>query len=373
MTGPLDIVIFGLSLSSTWGNGHATTYRALLQGLAREGHRVLFLERDVPWYAGNRDLPDPGFCDFALYDDIDAALLRHRARIATADAVIVGSYVPEGARLIDRLRPEVRGLLAFYDIDTPVTLAALAEGKEDHLARRQVPLFDLYFSFSGGPVLATLRRDFEARCPVPLYCAVDPGAHRPVAGVATRWDLGYLGTFSADRQDGLERLLLEPARRLPGRRFVVAGSQYPEGIDWPANVERIEHVPSADHAAFYAAQRFTLNLTRQAMRTAGWSPSVRLFEAAACGTPVISDDWPGLERFFPDTVAILVARDTEDVVEALERVSEPMRRGIARQARGRVIAQHSGRVRARELAAVITARSRAGRAATAAALKGAAE
>lgn len=156
MSAPLDIVILGLSLSSSWGNGHATTYRALLRGLAEEGHKVLFLERDVPWYAPHRDLPAPDFCELQLYDDPAAMLDRHRDRLTRADAVMVGSYVPDGVQIIDALHALNPQLLCFYDIDTPVTLDRLDQGDEEYLAARQVGLFDIYFSFSGGAVLEHL-------------------------------------------------------------------------------------------------------------------------------------------------------------------------------------------------------------------------
>lgn len=169
-----------------------------------------------------------------------------------------------------------------------------------------------------------------------------------------RWDLGYLGTYSPDRQPALDRLLLQPARRLPRRRFVVAGPQYPAAIDWPANVERLEHVAPADHAAFYAAQRFTLNVTRTAMIDAGWSPSVRLFEAAACGTPIISDRWPGLADLLPEREAILIADAAENVVSALTSIADTDRHAIADRARAVVLAGHTGIARARQLLHDIT-------------------
>lgn len=346
----LDIVILGLSLSSSWGNGHATTFRALLKGLHEEGHRVLFLERDVPWYSGaNRDLPEPDFCELVLYDDLDAMLARFAPRLRAADAVIVGSYVPEGVALIDRLAAMDLRQLCFYDIDTPVTLQKLDAGDEEYLAARQVPLFDAYFSFSGGEVLDHLERVRGARRAEPLYCSVDPSAYPHDPEATKRWDLGYLGTYSDDRQPTLERLLLEPARQRPDLRFVVAGPQYPAQIDWPANVERIDHLPPAEHAAFYNAQAFTLNVTRAAMRRMGWSPSVRLFEAAACGTPVISDSWRGLTDLLPNGEAIIVAETPDDVLRALP-LPEPRRRATGLAARSRVLAAHTGRARARELA-----------------------
>ncbi|MBS0641843.1 MAG: glycosyltransferase, partial [Proteobacteria bacterium] len=217
---------------------------------------------------------------------------------------------------------------------------------DTYIAPRQIPFLDLYFSFTGGPMLEHLRQRYSARRPCALYCALDAN-DASVPRARLRWDLGYLGTYSADRQPALERLLLEPARRLPDRRFVVAGPQYPTDIAWPANVDRIEHLPPADHAGFYAAQRFTLNITRAAMVQAGWSPSVRLFEAAGCGTPVISDRWAGLLDIFPD--AVIVADDTDDVVRALTEMPGDARRGIGATARALVLDRHTGTARAREL------------------------
>lgn len=307
MSGAHDIVFFGLSLSSSWGNGHATTFRALICGLAAEGHRVLFLERDVPWYAAQRDLPLPDFCDLVLYDDLAQVLREHVYRLEQADAVIVGSYVPEGIALIDRLAAMQLRAFCFYDIDTPVTLDLLDNGAAEYLAPRQVALFDIYFSFSGGAVLDHLETERGARQAEALYCAVDAERYARDPDATSKWDLGYLGTYSADRQPILDALLLEPARRLPEQRFVVAGPQYPAEIVWPSNVERIEHLPPSGHAAFYNAQRFTLNVTRTAMRRMGSSPSVRLFEAASCGTPIVSDVWRGLDDLFADGDAVVLA------------------------------------------------------------------
>jgi spore maturation protein CgeB len=347
-----DIVILGLSLSSSWGNGHATTFRALIGGLHGHGRRVLFLERDVPWYANNRDLADPDFCTLQYYQGVDDLLARFTDTLQSADAVIIGSYVPEGVAVIDALDRLGLPQLCFYDIDTPVTLAKLERGDEEYLARRQIALFDAYFSFSGGPVLARLEQDFGARSAQALYCSVDAACYGPT-GEAHIWDLGYLGTYSQDRQPTLERLLIEPARRLPHLRFVVAGPQYPDSVDWPVNVERIEHLPPAQHRSFYNRQRFTLNVTRADMIVAGWSPSVRLFEAAACGTPVISDVWEGLETLFPPDEAIVLARDTQDVILALQDTSTAKRDALAAAARWRVLAKHTSSARAAELIAML--------------------
>ena len=343
-----ELVFIGLSLSSSWGNGHATTYRALLRGLAAVGQKVLFLERDVPWYAANRDLPDPDFCELGLYASVDELARKFGPRIAGARGVIVGSFVPDGIAVLDLVLEQATGITAFYDIDTPVTLAALDTGAADYIAVRQIPRVDLYFSFTGGPTLDRLAGEFGARRPRALYCAVDEKRWRPVEA-DVRWDFGYLGTYSPDRQPALDRLLLQPARRLPQMRFVVAGPQYPDGIDWPDNVERLEHVAPVDHAAFYAAQRFTLNITRAAMIEAGWSPSVRLFEAASCGTPIISDRWPGLSNLLPEREAVLIADGTDDVTAALTSIADADRRALADRARTIVLADHTGTARARQL------------------------
>ena len=344
----LRIVVLGLSLSSSWGNGHATTFRALLRGLHALGHRVTFLERDKPWYAANRDLADPDFCDLRFYNDIDEITGRFADVIAAADAIIIGSYLPDGIAIIDRLALMTKGRLHFYDIDTPVTLARLERGEEEYLAARQIPLFSTYFSFTGGPLLETLRSRFGARGAVPLFCSVEPERYAGTGAAAT-WDLGYLGTYSRDRQPSLERLLIEPARRLPGMRFVVAGPQYPSDIAWPKNVERIEHLPPAAHADFYSRQRFTLNITRADMIAAGWSPSVRLFEASSVGVPIISDDWAGLSDIFPRDEAIIIATAPDDVVGALLHLSSTDRQRMADLARRIVLSRHTGLVRAREL------------------------
>ena len=341
----MRVVVLGLSLSSSWGNGHATTYRALLAALAARGHDVLFLERDQPWYAEHRDLPRPGFCEFALYDSLPG-LAAWQGRVERADLVLLGSYVTDGIAVARWLAARAR-MLAFYDIDTPVTLAALAAGTCPYLAPDLIPLFDLYLSFTGGPTLRRLGRCWGARRARALYCAVDPVRYGPT-GAARRWDLGYLGTYSADRQPALERLLIEPARRRPGLRFVVAGPQYPAGIAWPDNVQRIEHLPPDAHADFYSSLGWTLNVTRADMKQAGWSPSVRLFEAAACACPIVSDRWCGIEEVFVPDAEIALAETGDDLLDVLDR-PQGMSRAVGHAARARVLSAHTAAHRAVEL------------------------
>ena len=349
----MKLVVLGLSLSSSWGNGHATTYRALLRAFAGRGHQVTFLERDTPWYAAHRDLPRPDFCRLELYDGLPGLDRDWRGAVAGADAVLVGSYVPDGIAVGRWVQATARGVTAFYDIDTPVTLGKLARGEADYLSPELIPGYDLYLSFTGGPALDTLEQVYGARSARPLYCSVDAEAYRPARG-PRKWDLSYLGTYSPDRQPTLERLLIGVARQAPELRFCVAGPQYPADIDWPENVERIEHVAPADHAAFYGASRFTLNVTRADMIAAGWSPSVRLFEAGACGVPIISDIWPGLETLFAPGAEIIMAQDGAAVLQALRGLSEPERLAIGTGGRGRILANHTADHRAAELEELLT-------------------
>jgi spore maturation protein CgeB len=344
----LDIVFLGLSITSSWGNGHATTYRALTKALAARGHRVTFLERDLAWYAENRDLPRPRYADTHLYGSLEELRDRHRAMIRDADLVIVGSYVPDGVAIGDWVRETARGRVAFYDIDTPVTLAALAGDGTPYISRAQVTRYDLYLSFAGGPTLERLERELGSPMARPLYCAFDPEAYAPDAAEPA-WDLGYMGTYSADRQPTLDDLLISPARRLGDRRFVVAGPLYPPDLVWPPNIERVNHCEPAKHRSFYCRQRFALNVTRADMVRAGYSPSVRLFEAAACAVPIISDEWPGLATFFRPHHEILIARCGDDVVHYLTGFDPEEAARVGQRARLRVLAEHTAEHRAEQL------------------------
>ena len=352
----MRIVFLGLSITSSWGNGHATNYRALLKALRRRGHDVLFLERDVPWYASARDFDAPYV---SLYASVEHLRDVHTADVRDADLVVVGSYVPDGVEVGGWATRVARGATAFYDVDTPVTVAKLERGDREYLTPELVPRFDLYLSFTGGPLLGRLEREWGARRAVAFHCFVDPQLHRPV-DVERRFAAGYLGTYSADRQPALERLLLEPARRLPERAFAVAGPQYPDGIDWPENVERIEHLPPAEHARFYCSQAVTVNVTRADMARAGWSPSVRLFEAGACGVPVLSDRWDGLDELFAVGREILVADTAEEAAQILRETDDDELRAVGERLRARVLARHTADDRAEQLERLV---SRAGRAA----------
>ena len=348
----MKLVVLGLSITSSWGNGHATTYRALLSQLAALGCDIIFLERDVPWYAANRDAPSLPFCRVELYRDLEDLRTRFLETIHSADCVLVGSYVPDGVAVGEWVAASAEGITAFYDIDTPLTLAKLERGDFEYLAPDLIPKYRIYFSFTGGPTLERLERRYGSPAARALYCSADCEFYYPEP-VKKRWMFGYLGTYSLDRQHSVEELLVAPAQRLAGEQFVVAGPSYPENVLWPPNVSRIDHLPPDRHRPFYCAQKFTLNLTRADMRRAGYSPSVRLFEAAACAVPIISDVWDGIEKFFNPGREILLVRKAAEVTAILEELPDREREQIGTQARERVVSEHTAGRRAEQFIACL--------------------
>lgn len=346
----MKLVIFGLTISSSWGNGHATLWRGLCKGLRAAGHEVVFFERDVPYYAQHRDLHEVPGGRLILYDEWDT--VRHRAarELDAADAALVTSYCPDGVAAAALVLESSAAVRAFYDLDTPVTLDLLRRGDAvPYLPPAGLADFDLVLSFTGGRALDELRATLGARRVAPLYGSVDPDVHRPAAPLPQyASDLSYLGTFAADRQESLERFLVEPAARQPARTFLIGGAQYPADFPWKPNIRFVRHVPPAEHAAFFCSSRLTLNVTRRAMAEMGYCPSGRLFEAAACGAPLVTDRWEGLEAFFEPGEQILAVRTTEDVQAALDTSDDELQR-LARAARDRTLEEHTAARRAAEL------------------------
>jgi spore maturation protein CgeB len=346
----MKLVVFGLTISSSWGNGHATIWRGLAKALVRRGHRFVFFERDAPYYARSRDLTEIEGGRLHLYSSwLDVRDLARR-ELADADAALVTSYCPDGVAASDLVLGSPARVRGFYDMDTPITLERAAAGQRiEYIPVRGLGEFDIVLSFTGGEALPELCRVFGARHALPLYGSVDPDVHHPVPPAGPfRGDLSYIGTWAANRQRSLERFFLEPARRMRDRRFVLAGSQYGADFPWQPNVYYVNHLAPPDHPAFLCSSPITLNITRGPMAVMGHCPSGRLFEAAACGVPCLSDWWTGLDAFFEPGQEILVARTPEDVVEAVARDPDDLAR-IGRAARERVLAEHTADFRAREL------------------------
>jgi spore maturation protein CgeB len=350
----MKLVVFGLSVSSSWGNGHATLWRGLIRALGALGHRVVFYERDLPFYAEHRDMPTLVDGELRLYSCWDDILAQATADVRDADVAMVTSYCPDGIRATELLLSAATGVRVFYDLDTPITLDRLRRGEPvPYLGPDGLAGYDLVLSYTGGSALTQLQQLLGARRVLPLYGSVDPELHFPVAPVERfRADLSYLGTYAEDRQQALLQLFIAPAQRLPHRRFVLGGAQYPQVFPWTDNVYFVRHLPPAEHSAFYCSSRLTLNVTRAPMAQMGYCPSGRLFEAAACGVPILSDAWAGLDEFFEIGREILVAESTDDAVAALEISDEGLSR-IAEAARERVLADHTARQRALQLLAAL--------------------
>jgi spore maturation protein CgeB len=346
----MKLVVFGLTVSSSWGNGHATLWRGLCGALAERGHRVVFFERDVPYYAMNRDLYDLPGGELRLYAGWDDVAAEAQRQLRDADVGMVTSYCPDALPATELLLGSSAAVRCFYDLDTPVTLDTLRTGRPvDYIGPHGLRDFDLVLSYTGGVALDELRTRLGARVVAPLYGHVDPAVHRPVAPTEHyASDLSYLGTYAADRQQALETLFVEPARRLPDLRFMIGGAQYPADFPWAPNIFFRQHLPPVLHPAFFCSSRLTLNVTRAAMARMGYCPSGRLFEAAACGVPVLSDSWEGLDEFFTPGEEILLASSTEEAMEAVSRSDESLRR-IAEAARERTLRDHTSARRAEEL------------------------
>lgn len=344
----MNIVILGLSVTSSWSNGHASTFRGLVRELHKRGHHILLLERDVTQYASHRDLPNPEYCQAERYTSPDELKQRFTEQVREADMVIVGSNVPDGVPIGEWVCNTAQGIKAFYDIDTPVTLAKLERQDYDYLHPDLIPRYDLYLSSAGGPTLELLEHQYGSPKARAFYHSFDPELYFPEYR-EIKWDLGYFGNYSDDNQPALEKLMLDAAKQWPDGRFVVAGEQYPESLDWPANTQHIQHLPLAEQRAFYNSQRFTLNIASADKIKAGYTPSAQLFEAAACCIPIISDYWEGLDTFFTFDSEILVSYSAADTLRYLREICNSERKTIGLKARKKVLSRHTVAHRAQEL------------------------
>jgi spore maturation protein CgeB len=352
----MRFVVFGLTVSSSWGNGHATIWRGLCKALARSAHSVTFFEKDVPYYSNHRDLSATSDYDLRIYGewaDIEGCA---RQSIENSDCAIVTSYCPD-ARSASDLILDSKTFKIFYDLDTPVTLSELGQERQVYyIPPYGLAPFDLVLSYTGGKALKELSRQLGARRVAPLYGSVDPDTHHRVMETEPRFsaDLSYLGTYAADRQSQLEEFFLKPAKSLPDKRFCLAGAMYPVDFPWSSNIFFVRHLPPPEHPAFYSSSALTLNVTRGAMARMGYCPSGRLFEAAACGTPIISDCWEGLDEFFLPNEEILIAKTSDDVVQALN-LDESELIALAQASQERTLTSHTAAHRADELVRCIEA------------------
>jgi spore maturation protein CgeB len=348
----MKIVIFGLTISSSWGNGHATLWRGLCSALARAGHDVVFYEHDTQYYRSNRDFDALPAGELVLYDTWSSISAQARRDVADADIAMVTSYCPDAIAASDIVCAAPRAMSVFYDLDTPVTLSSLRRGEPPpYIGARGLRDFDLVLSYTGGAAVGQLSDVLGARRVHPLYGHVDPDAYRPVPPEPRyRSDLSYLGTFAEDRQQALELLLVKPASIRAEQVFMIGGALYPKDFPWSPNIFFVRHLPPTEHPAFFCSSRLTLNITRRDMAAMGWCPSGRLFEASACGTPILSDFWEGLDAFFEPGQEIFIVRGTDDVLTLMDRPEAELRR-VGSAARERVLDEHTSEVRARQMIA----------------------
>ena len=352
----LNIVIFGPSIISLWGNNHATTFRNLMKALHQRGHKITFFEKDVSKYeskhAIHRDLPTTPFCNTILYQS-PHEIHRHETIIAQADLVILSSYVTDAVTLANSIAALSPTCFAFYDLDTPTTLAKLQQRDFSCLTPAMISNFDIYFSFTGGRALARLQNIYSAQRVHTLHSCVDPDLYFPeIDSTATmqrsfppEYVLGYLGNYHEDRQQALNRLLLDPATKNGHLQFCVAGAHYPARLDWPHNVKIIEQISAHQRRHFYNSQRFALTVSQRGL---DYSPSVHLFEAGACSTPVITDYWEGLDSFFVIGKEILIAQDADEVLEHLNMHRDD-RRALGRRMWEKIMSAHTSTHRAIEI------------------------
>ncbi|HEU4625305.1 MAG TPA: glycosyltransferase [Steroidobacteraceae bacterium] len=361
---PLRIAFFGSSLLSTYWNGAATYYRGMIRALAARGHRVTFYEPDAFGRQAHRDMEEPAWARVVVYPTEHAAeALAALESARDADIVVKASGIGAHDELLEGAVLGLRRsgtLVVFWDVDAPATLERVAKEPSDPFAQLARE-YDLVLTYGGGePVVAGYRALGATRC-VPIYNALDPSTHHPVAPDARfRGLLGFLGNRLPDREARVRAFLFASARALPAETFLLGGSGWNEHSGATPNVKVLGHVPSGDHNAFNVTPRCVLNINRDSMARFGFSPPTRVFEAAGAGACLMSDAWEGLELFLEPEREVLVARDADDVVEHLRRLSEPTARAIGRAARRRVLAEHTYEHRARQFESVIEGHAAAG-------------
>ena len=350
----MHFVIFGLTVSSSWGNGHATLWRGLLKAMSRCGHTVVFYEHDVPYYANTRDgWVAPDRISVRIFSSLDAVRNHVDSDLENADVALITSYCPDGAAASEMILNSRVPVRAFYDLDTPTTLDALHSGRQvDYLPPNGLSDFDIVLSYTGGRAISELQSRLGARLVAPLYGWVDPETHAPTMGREKfRSALSYLGTYAADRQRALEELFVGPARQMTNERFFIGGAQYPDDFPWSDNIFFVRHMPPSLHPAFFCSSRATLNVTRRAMSEYGYCPSGRLFEAAACGTPLLTDTWTGLESFFTPGEEIFAVSSRQDVMDTLALSDQELTR-VADAARVRTMESYTADHRIAELESI---------------------
>ncbi|HET9068474.1 MAG TPA: glycosyltransferase [Amaricoccus sp.] len=360
----MKIAFYASSLLSSYWNGAATYYRGLLSALAVRDYEIAFYEPDAYGRQQHRDINPPDWARVVVWPADEASAAKVIAEAATADVVVKASGVGvfddlllEG--LLRAARPDA--IRIFWDVDAPATLAEM-RAAPDHPLRRALSQLDLVLTYGGGPPVIAAYHALGARACVPIYNAVDPATHHPVPPHPEFGaDLSFLANRLPDREARVESFFLDPAARLPDRRFLLGGNGW-EDKPMSANVRRLGHVGTALHNAFNASPRAVLNVARDSMADVGFSPATRVFEAAGAGACLITDAWEGIEIFLAPNQEVLVARDGQDVADHLVALTPERARAIGDAARRRVLAGHTYARRAGEVDALLRQTARTKRA-----------
>lgn len=351
----MKLCIFGHTISSSWDGRHASVWRGLCRALARCGHRVVFFERDHLQLAAQRDMPHPEGCDLRIYRDWDDVRAMAARELADADAGMVTSRCPD-ARAASQLVLEAGlSVAAFYDLESPRTVARRRAGQTiEHVGPEGYRPFDVVLSYAGGPVLLDLVELLGARRVETLFASLDTSIHQP-DGPSPEFTAraSFLGPYTRDLHEMLDRLFFEPSRRLSQVQFALGGGGVPDSLLLPSNLHRVGPIALDRQAAFYCSSRITVSVTPREMARAGHCPPARMFAAAGCGVPVLSDAWDGIEVFFEPGREIFVAGSTEEAMDVVCLPDEELAR-VGRAARERALAEHTAEARARRLVEVLT-------------------
>jgi len=352
----MKIAFFASSLVSAYWNGAATYYRGIVRALHERGHRVRFYEPDAYGRQQHRDIADPEWAEVVVYPgegDHHALAMVEDAR--GADLVVKASGVGVFDALLEQAVLELQSpttRVAFWDVDAPATLDRMHRDAADPL-RALVPRYDLVLTYGGGEPVVRAYESFGARRCVPIYNALDPSTHHPVArDPRFAADLGFLGNRLPDREARVEEFFLHAAALLPERRFLLGGSGWADK-SMPANVTDMGHVYTADHNAFNATPTAVLNVSRESMARYGFSPATRVFEAAGAAACLITDRWEGIGLFIEPDREVLVAADGEEVAAHVDALTPERARAIGQAAYRRVLAEHTYAHRAAQLEQVL--------------------
>jgi spore maturation protein CgeB len=342
MTRP-RIAFYASSLVSAYWNGAATYYRGIVRALHDTGYDVTFYEPDAYERQRHRDIDDPPWARVVVYpadaDGLESALkgARNAAIVIKASGVGVFDAELESGVLAHKSR---EAIAIYWDVDAPATLDRLAGGLDPGLAAA-IPAYDLVLTYGGGDRVVQAYEAMGARRCVPVYNALDPTTHHPVApDPRFQGDLGFLGNRLPDREERVESFFLAAAARLGDRRFVLGGNGWHDKTMTP-NVHYVGHVYTADHNAFNCTPRAVLNISRTSMAKVGFSPATRVFEAAGAGACLITDRWDGIERFLEPGREVLVASDGGELADLLASLSPQRARDIGAAARRRVLGEHT--------------------------------